>query len=278
MNIAVMSPHCHGNGNTTSAALIAAALAKQNVKVCLTHVKAKSDALYPYYNFSAGAGTTDAVQLTKLIRTGGMQSNNFVNYCKNISEGFDLFSLDTSDTDKSVVISEEEVTDVVDFIAKNAPYDYVVFDVDENSLDKPNVMKVIEDADIVVLILSQAITEISRFKGMKNQFTSRISKLPCIVVVNKYRSTLGNIKDLAKEIEVKHIEHWHALHDNPYVIWCENQGKLAYLTSEIKKNNPDVIELNIDLQKIAQDIIYTKRELSRKRAASRKAKKDEEDY
>ena len=61
MNIAVMSPHCHGTGNTTSAALIAAALAKQNVKVCLTHVKAKSDALYPYYNFSAGAGTTDAV-------------------------------------------------------------------------------------------------------------------------------------------------------------------------------------------------------------------------
>lgn len=264
MNIAVMSPHCHGNGATTIAALISSTMAKQNTKVCLTHVTAKSESIYPYYNItSGGTNTTDAIQLTKLIRTGGMQKNSLSNYCRNISDNFDVFSLD-SDTK----IPETEIADVVTYIAQNAPYDYVVFDVDENSLDKPAVKAVIENADCIILVLSQALTEINRFKAIKSEFISLTRKVPKIVVMNKYRSSLGTLKEYAAKLGIKDTRHWHYVHDNHNIISCENNGQLLYLTEQIKKRNGEVVELDADIQKIVKDIISTKRNFSKKRSGS----------
>ena len=255
MNIAIMSPHCHNNGNTTVTALIAATLARQNKKVCLTHVTDKSEAIYPYYGIvGGGANATDAVQLTKLIQTGGMQKNSLSNYCKNITDNFDVFSLDAS-----TIIPEEEVADVLTYILENAPYDYTVVDVDENSLDKVNVQTVIDHADIIILVLSQIITEINRFKAMKGTFVTRTKKVPKIVVVNKYRNILGEIKDYATRLDIKDTRHWHYLHDNPHIALCENTGKLLFLSEQIRKKNGDVLELDTDLQKIVKDILETKR-------------------
>lgn len=266
MNIAVMSPHCHGNGNTTVAALISATLAKQNTKVCLTHVACKSEAIYPYYNISNnGANTADAIQLTKLIRTGGMQKNSLSNYCKSISDNYDVFSLDSP-----VDIPETEIADVITYVAQNAPYDYVVFDVDENSLDKPNVQAVIDNADCIILVLSQMITEMNRFKGMKATFISRTSKIPKIVVVNKYRSILGTIKEFASKFGIKDIRHWHYIHHNLYVRSLENSGQLLFLSEAIRKKEGEVLELDTDLQKIVKDIITTKRNISKNRTSGTK--------
>lgn len=257
-----MSPHCHGNGTTTIAALISSTMAKQNTKVCLTHVTAKSESVYSYYNLSSGGtNATDAVQLTKLIRTGGMQKNSLTNYCKNISDNFDVFSLD-SETN----IPDAEIADVVSYIAQNAPYDYVVFDVDENSLEKPAVKAVIDNADCIILVLSQMLTEINRFKAMKSMFLSNTHKVPKIVVINKYRNSLGTIKDYAAKLGIKDVRHWHYVHDNPNIISCENNGQLLYLTEQIKKKNGEVLELDIDIQKIVKDIISTKRNISKKRS------------
>lgn len=264
MNIAVMSPHCYGNGTTTIAALISAALAKQNTKVCLTHITAKSDSIYLYYNIAnGGINTTDAIQLTKLIRTGGMQKNSLSNYCRNISENYDVFSLD-SEAD----IPEAEIADVVSYITQNAPYDYVVFDVDEKGLDKPAIQAVIEGADCIILVLSQSITEINRFKAIKSAFISNTRKVPKIVVINKYRNFLGTLKEYAVKLGVKDTRHWHYVHDNPHIISCENNGQLLFLTEQIKKRNGEVLELDADMQKIVKDIISTKRKISKKRSVS----------
>lgn len=262
MNISVMSPHCHGNGTTTIAALISTTLAKQNTKVCLTHVTAKSESIYPYYNItSGGANITDAIQLTNLIRTGGMQKNSLTNYCKNISDNFDVFSLD-SDAN----IPETEVADVIRYITQNAPYDYVIIDVDENSLEKPAVKAAIEGADCIILVLTQMLTEINRFKAMKSTFLSCTHKVPKIVVMNKYRNSLGTLKEYAARLGVKELRHWHYVHDNPYIISSENTGQLLYLSEQIKKRAGEVLELDADLQKIAKDIISTKRHLSIRRS------------
>ena len=270
MNIAVMSPHCHGNGNTTIAALIAAAMAKQNAKVCLTHVTDKSDSIYPYYSITnSGTNTTDAIQLTKLIRTGGMQKNSLSNYCKNVSDNFDVFSLD-SDTK----IPETEVADVVSYITQNGPYDYIVFDVDENNLDDPAVKAVIDGADCIILVLSQRITEINKFKALKSAFISSTRKVPKIVVMNKYRNVLGSLKDYAAMLGVKDTKHWHYVHDNYNIISCENTGQLLYLTEQIKKRNGEVVELDTDIQKIVKDILSTKRNISKKRSISSMVEED----
>lgn len=264
MNIAVMSPHCHGNGTTTIAALISTSMAKQNTKVCLTHVTSKSESIYPYYNItSGGTNTTDAIQLTKLIRTGGMQKNSLSNYCKNISDNFDVFSLDSE-----TKIPEAEIADVVKYIAQNAPYDHVVFDVDENSLDKPAVKAVIDGADCIILVLSQMLTEINRFKSMKSTFLLSTNKVPKIVVMNKYRNSLGTLKDYASKLGIKDLKHWHYIHDNPHIASYENNGQLLFLTEQIKKKNGEVLELDTDIQKIVKDIIYTKRNISKKRSGS----------
>lgn len=262
MNIAVMSPHCYGNGTTTVAALIAATMAKQNTKVCLTHVTAKSDSIFTYYKI-LNNNNTDAIQLTKLIRTGGMQKNSLPNYCKNISDNYDVFSLDTNAN-----ISEMELADVVTYIAKNAPYDYVIFDVDEKGLDKPTVKAVIDGADCIILVLTQSITEINKFKAIKSEFISCTRKVPKIVVMNKYKNSLGTLKDYAAKLGIKDTKHWHYIHDNLNITSCENTGQLRLLTDEIRKRNGEVLELDADLQKIVRDIIATKRYMSRKRAVN----------
>lgn len=264
MNIAVMSPHCHGNGNTTVAALVAAALAKQNTKVCLTHLTGKSEAIFPYYNITnMGANTADAIQLTKLIRTGGMQKNSLSNYCKSVSENYDIFSLDSQ-----VDIPDEEIADVIRYIAQNAPYDYVIFDVDENSLDKPNTQAVIENADCILLVMSQAITELNRFMQMKATFISRTSKIPKIVIVNKYRNILGTVKEFAAKVGVKDTKHWHPIHHNLYIRSLANNGQMLFLTEAIRKREGEVVELDTDIQKIVKDIITTKHAMSKTRAAN----------
>ena len=262
-----MSPHCHSNGNTTVAALLSATLAKQNTKVCLTHVVAKSEAIYPYYSITSN-GFTDAIQLIKLIRTGGMQKNSLSNYCKNVSNNYDIFSLDSS-----VNIPDVEIADVVTYIAQNAPYDYVIFDIDENNLDKPNVQAVIDNADCIILVLSQMLTEINRFNKMREIFVSKTNKIPKIVVVNKYRNSLGNLKDFAAKIGVKNIKHWHYIHHNPYVRYLENMGQLLVLSEAIRKKEGEVLELDSDLQKIVKDIITTRHNISKNR--SRQSLKEE---
>ena len=257
MNIAVISPHVHGNGNTTVAALIAASLAQRNSKVCLTHTRIKSEALFPYYSITSSVSRSNPIQVVNLIKGGGMNSGSVPNYCRNVSDRFDIFSLDSDEPDK---IFDEDVADVIDYLARSAPHEYLVIDVDENSFDKASVKAAFNAADCFVLVLTQKTIEAKLFNDMKKLIVAKCAKKPVIVVVNKFRDMLGSIKDLATSVGLTNTRQWYTLHSNDNILYCENTGQLRLLSDKMYEKNGDVVNVEYDIQHIIQAIMTIKRE------------------
>lgn len=280
MNIAIMAPHVHGNGSTTVASLLAASLSQRNAKVCLTHVKGKSESLFPYCSLSSTVQHSSPIQIVNLIKMGGMNAKNVPNYCRNVTARFDIFSLDMTEKE-SESVSDEDLAEVVTYMAQNAPYDYVIFDVDENSFDKPAVQALLQHIDCAVLVLSQKTIELELFRKKQKLIAAKLRKIPTIVVVNKFRDILGSIKEIASSVGVKNTKQWYTLHSNENVLYCENKGLLKTLTEQMAKKNGDVLDVEYDIQHIIQGIMMVKREcrsisnLERQAAEDAAAKKAE---
>lgn len=254
MNIAVIQPQGHGSGTTTVAALIASELASRNKQVCLTNTKPVSEALYPYYNIDTAQEKHNAsLELINLIKFGGIKKEKVGNYCRNIFENLDLFVINAPF--KKGELSEDDLTSTVKFFGTSSPYDYVVYDVDEKQLQKPAVRTLLSIADICVVVLTQDSREAARFMEQKEEFTKAVRKLPVIVVVNKYSSVLGSVKELAAAVGMKNTKNWCAVHLNQYIPYCENRGQLCYLAKQLHSNAPEVVELNRDIWHIVQKIL-----------------------
>jgi cellulose biosynthesis protein BcsQ len=270
MNISVISPHIHGNGNTTVAALLAFELASRNKRVCLTHVTSKSESMYPYFGFEESDDqTSNPLQLINLIREGGLRKEDIGNYCREVNDRLDLFSLDTfiSKNGNETNVNEKQMQTVLSFICKDFPYDYIVFDIDENDLEKDNVKMVLEYTNCLIFVLSQSLTELRRFTAQKAKIMRQTGNIPNLVVVNKYSDIIGTLKDTANILGIKRPNQWYKIRYNQWIPYCENKGKLKYLAEQIQKRNIDVIELDSDIKHLAsgvQSIKQATREEKRK--------------
>lgn len=270
MNISVISPHIHGNGNTSIAALLAFELGSRNKDVCLTHVTSKSESMFSYFGFEeSNDQTSNPLQLINLIREGGLRKDDIKNYCREVNERLDLFSLDTfvSQNGKEANVSVEQMQTVLSFICKDFPYDYIVFDIDENNLEKENVKMALAHTDCLIIVLTQSITELRRFAVQKNLIMKKTAKIPSLVVVNKFSDMIGTIKDAADVLEIKNPNKWYKVRFSQWIPYCENRGKLKYLAEQIQKRNTDVIELDSDIKHLAsgvQSIRQATREEKRK--------------
>ncbi len=270
LNISVISPHIHGNGNTTIAALLAFELASRNRHVCLTHVTSKSESMFPYFGFEEfDDQTNNPIQLLNLIREGGLRKEEIGNYCREITDRLDLFSLDTfiSRPGKETNVSEKQMQDVLTFISQNFPYDYIVFDIDENDFKKENVKVALAYTDCLILVLTQSLTELRRFKTQKAKIQKQISNIPCLVALNKYSDIIGTVKDATHVIGIKNPKKWYPIRFSQWIPYCENRGKLKYLAEQIQNRSADVIELDSDIKHLAsgvQKVKQTTREEKRK--------------
>lgn len=254
MNIAVIAPHCHGNGLTTVATLIASELSHRNKKVCISHVKSKSDSFMPYFDLKE-AGNQNSKALVSMIKNSSFSKDSIPNYCRNISDKFDLFSLDIPTSDD---LTEKDVAEVIEFMMTNAPYDYMIYDVDENSLDMPNVKKALEYADCAILVLTQAKTELNRFKEKKGEFNQITKEIPVMVVLNKYDVLYGHPKDIAAYIGVTNhraIQRWKTIRYNKYIPYCENKGNMNAFLKNIAKRDADVLGVSTDVTNIVKELM-----------------------
>lgn len=258
MNITVIQPQGHGSGTTTVAALIASELSTRNKQVCLTNTKPVSEALYPYYDINTEQEKHNvSMELINLIKFGGVRKEKVRNYCRNISDNLDLFVV--NEPYKKGELTEADMVQTIGFLGKNSPYDYVVFDVDEKQLQKPTVQSLLEITDVCIVVLTQDSREVARFMEQRDEFLKATKGIPTVVVVNKYSSILGNIKDLALSMGMKNTKNWCAIHSNQYVPYCENRGKLNYLAEQLHNNTPEVVELNRDVWHIVQKILDIKK-------------------
>lgn len=270
MNISVISPHIHGNGNTTVAALLAFELASRNKRVCLTHVTSKSESMFPYFGFEESDDqTNNPLQLINLIREGGLRKEDIGNYCREVTDRLDLFSLDTfiSKTGKETNVNAEHMQTALSFICREFPNDYIVFDIDENNMENENVKLVLSHTDCVVFVLTQSLTELRRFAAQKTKILKQTGNIPSLVVVNKYSDIIGTMKDAANVIGIKRPSKWYQIRFSQWIPYCENRGQLKYLAEQIQKRNADVIELDSDIKHLVsgvQSIKQAAREEKRK--------------
>lgn len=258
MNITVIQPQGHGSGATTVAALVASELGTRNKRVCLTNTRPVSEALYPYYDMDAAQERQNvSLELINLIRFGGIRKEKVRNYCRSIADNLDLFVVNAPY--RKGELAEEDMVQVIEFLGRNSPYDYVVYDVDEKQIVKPTVQALLAITDICLVVITQDSREIARFMEQKELFLKFTKDIPTVVVVNKYSPVLGSLRELASSMGVKNIKNWCAIHLNQYIPYCENRGRLKYLADQLHENAPEVVELNRDIWHIVQKILDVKK-------------------
>lgn len=251
MRIAVVAPHTSNNGASVLTMLIGMKLASFGKPTCITHIKPTSNSFYTYLNFSGFQDKTSSPsQIVKVLREGSLNNDEARDYCKQITPDLEAF------TNNAPNFDQEDMIFMFKYIAKAFPHENVIFDVDND--DPEQVKTVVSLCDVVVLNVTQSVTEMNSFKADKEKYQDMFKGKPLVVVVNKYHSTKGTLAETAKWMGVKKPNNWVVLHDNPWITWATNHGNLNQLYRKIEGKDPRVIELNSDLTKICTTLARAK--------------------
>lgn len=251
MRIAVIAPHIHSNGATALTMMIALELSNSGRPTCISHIRPSSDSFYKYLNFIGYQDKTSTPsQIVKILKEGGLSKDDVTDYCKRVAENLEAFTNDSSN------FSQSDMNYMVNYMAKSFPHEHVVFDVDDNNIDQN--AAVIKLCDVIVLNITQNIAELRRFYENKEEYMKLFEGKPLVVVVNKYNSIKGTLKETANWMGVRKPNNWLVLHENPWLAWSSNHGQLNQLYKKIKDKDARVIELNADLVKIASTLAKAK--------------------
>lgn len=262
MRIAVISPHISNNGNTTLAMLIGLELASQEKLTCLTHVYPTSKSFQKYLAFRGFADKTSTPsQIVKILKEGELRGDEVRNYCRTIVDSLEAF------TNESSNFTQDDMNFMYKYIAKLFPHENVIFDADDDDLEQCKA--VIKLCDVVVLNITQSIKELDNFREKREEYLGILQGKPTVVVINKYNSTAGSIKEVAKWMGVKKPSNWVVLHENPWINWATNHGRLNELFRTISRKDPRVIELNTDLVKICSTIAKAKSSANKRGAKAK---------
>lgn len=248
-----MSPHTAKNGNTTLAALLAYELSMRNRKVCLTHAKTKSNAFFSYFNINSEEDkTASPIQITNLIREGGIRKNDISDYCRSLSENLELFSFNSD------LLEHENFVEVMEFICTNFPHDYTVFDIDNNDLGSDECKTILRHCDCIIYILSQNSTEYEAFKENKRLYMHWLRLTPHIVVVNKYNGIVGTLDDIARGIGLNKAKKWIKVSENPYLAWGTSHNKLLTIFKFMQNRDHRLVDVDSDIKNLVNSIMKVK--------------------
>ena len=251
MRISVISPHTSNNGNTALAMLIALQLSSSDKNTCITHTKPLSNSFYKYLNFKGYQDKTSTPsQIVKILKEGGLTKDDLTDYCKQVDESLEAFTNDTTN------FSQTDMDFMVEYIAKEFPHEHVVFDVDYNDIDK--VTEVVQMTDVVVLNINQSVAELQAFYENREEYMKIFEGKPLVVVVNKFNSIKGTLKETANWMGIKKPNNWMVLRENPWIAWATNHGQLNQLFSKIKAKDERVVELSNDIAKICTTVVRAK--------------------
>jgi hypothetical protein len=230
MRIAVLSPYAEHNGKTTVSMLLGLQLSKSAKKVCLCHTKPISASVFQYLslnNFEDKTSTPS--QIVKVLKEGDI-------------------SADT--------VSDYDMQYMLNYIIESFPHEHVIVDIDNEDLEFDE--KIIAKCDAVVLVVTQDIADAKHFSDNKEKFVKAINGKPLIVVVNKYNSTKGSLSELAHWMGLKRPNNWLVLHENPWITWATNHGKIETVHRLATKKDPRVIEIGPEISKICVTLMKAK--------------------
>lgn len=243
MRVSVISPHMHNTGGSTLSMLLALELASTGKKTCITHISPISSCFYKYLNFIGFQDKTSTPnQIVRILKTGGLSKDDVSDYCKQVADNLEAF------TNESSSFTKEDMEFMVGYISTSFPHEHIIYDVDSRDLEQ--MKNVINCSDVIVLNITQSVYELNRFNENKEAYTSLMEGKPVIVVVNKYNSVKGTLKEVANWMGIKKPNNWLVLHENPWIAWSTNHGQLNKLHKKIINKDDRVIELKPELTKI----------------------------
>lgn len=254
MNIAVISPHSRNNGTTTIAGFLALELACRGKKTCLTHVSTKSPSLLKYFGLDEAEEdkTANPSRMVKMIREGILKREDITEYCRPINKTMEIYSANDAN------FKDEDMLFALEFMVKNFPHDFVVFDIDNNNLDSDATKLVLGNCEFIVVVMEQSAKEAIEFKRLFRSIWKSIGKKPMLMVVNKYNTKIGKANDIALELGIKEIKKtssWLYLHYNPYIVKYENKGNLQGLHKAMRTNDARIFEISSDVKNIVNRIM-----------------------
>lgn len=263
MIVSVMSPHCEGNGNTTTALFLALGLGNMKKKVLLTHTDSISDSLYTYLGLQQFEDKTSTpTQMVKLLREGAIQSEAISDYCKNISDNVFVF------TNNKTNFSNEDMRVLSEYLIEQSDFDYIIYDV--NNLNTETANYVLRKSDIVVLNVTQSYMELDAFKNDMVKYSKLFKGKKIVLVCNKYSSVAGKDKEViarlglkppkllskgkSSPLEIENKTSCNVIHYNPWIIMSSNNGNFLSLYKYIKSKNSKVAELQSDINRLAVSV------------------------
>lgn len=263
MRIAVISPHTVKTGKTTLSMLLGLELAKTSKKVCMCHTDPISESTFAYLGLSAFADKTSSPsQIVKMLREGDIDKSSCSDYCKQVNNNFEVF------TNISTNFTDDDMQYMLNYIVKDFPHEHVIVDMDTNDM-KFN-KAIIKNCDVVLLCITQGIKEAIEFKAMREEIAKFTEGKPIVTVVNKYNSSKGTLQELARNMGLKKPNGWLVLHENPWIEWGTNHGKLETVFRLLSKKDPRVIELNAELNKIVVTLLRAKSTKDKKKVGARR--------
>lgn len=262
MRIAVISPYANNSGRTTLSMLLGMELSKTN-KVCMCHTKPISESIYDYLGLNEYVDKTSTPsQIVKILKEGGLDKDSIHDYCKAANDNFEVFTNNTTN------FTSEDMQYMLKYIVKEAPHEHIIIDVDNEDAEFNK--EIIDKCDVAILCINQSIKDAKQFKKNREEFTKLVGDKPLIVVVNKFNSSKGTLAELAKWMGIKKPNGWIVMHENPWITWATNHGKVANLFKLIMRKDIRVIELNSELAKIATTLVKAKAKVNKSRGGGRR--------
>ena len=245
MVISVISPHCNGNGNTTTSILLTLGLANMKKKVLLTHTNNISESLYKYLGLHQFEDKTSTpTQMVKLLREGAIEADAIPDYCKNVLDNAYIFTNNKSN------FLEEDMQTLATYLVEHSDFDYLVFDF--NDEESKTSKYILEHSDVVVLNFTPSIIELGEFKANMNKYAKMFAGKKLIIVCNKYNSIICKDRDIPKILGVK--APCYVIHYNNYIVKMSNNGTFLTLVQKARLKVPEVVELNNDMNRLASVI------------------------
>lgn len=227
--------------------LLALALAKATDKtICLTATG--SDYLSTRSFLGAPEEddvTKSASQLTQLLSSGALSSEDFKNYLTSLAPKLDI--LLSSNASMSDTEGDRLFRNALPYLDT---YDFIVTDMN-SSLDNEIAHEIYNDYDFILVVFSQDIV-VQKKLGIWMASAAYPDKMKVGYVLNGYNEIVGDARAAAKKFGINYNTKFSKLSLNPYIRKMANDGKLVELMTYIYEKDSRVLDLHFDIGKIVE--------------------------
>jgi MinD-like ATPase involved in chromosome partitioning or flagellar assembly len=240
VRVVVYSP-VRRQGSTTVSILLGAAIAHVSaLKSCLTYTGTESGIYNQYLGIQSQIDRTKSInQMIRMMQARAVSKQDIGDYLQKLSPNLDLMHTSSETTNK------EDSDQLLQYVFSKLPHDVVITDINAEPYEE-STQKILSDADLVVIVVSQGMDVVNRLKLWRDsQFFPDPDKV--VYVVNGYDSHVSAIRDCCKLMGTKYNKVT-KLSMNPYIRKQSNSGKLTSIINYALEKDIRVIELSADLR------------------------------